>query len=184
MVYGRGYSSNQSNPKDHCFRTWRNMLKRCYSSEKKYEEYRRQGIVVCDEWLDFDVFKKWYKRNFYEIKDEEMHLDKDIIKHGNKIYCPEYCVFVPRTINMLFVKNKNIRNLLPIGVWKSGKKYISSCSVYGKDIAKSHNDPISAFEEYKQTKENYVKTIANQYRESIPESLYNAMMMFEVNIDD
>lgn len=184
MVYGKGYSDNQSNPNNPCFITWRNMLKRCYSREKEYEEYQRQGVSVCDEWLNFDVFKKWYERNYYEVGNEQMHIDKDILKHGNLVYCPEYCVFVPRTINMLFVRNKNERNGLPIGVYESENRFISCCSVFGKNVKKKHKDPISAFEEYKKVKENYVKTVANQYKDKIPENLYNAMMMFEVRIDD
>lgn len=184
MVYGKGNSRNQSDTTDPCFRTWRNMLKRCYSTEEKYEEYRRQGVSVCDEWLDFDVFKKWYKRNFYQVDSEEMQLDKDVLKHGNLIYCPEYCVFVPKSINMLFVRNKNARTELPIGVYKFKDKYRSSCSVFGKNVRKDFKDPISAFEEYKRVKEKYVKFMAEKYRNKIPENLYNAMMMFEVKIDD
>lgn len=184
MVYGKGYSDNQSNVKDPCFVTWRNMLKRCYSNEKKYEEYKRQGVTVCDEWLNFNTFKSWYDRNYYEVGDEQMQLDKDILKHGNLIYCPEFCVFVPRNINTLFIRSKNRRNGLPIGVSKRKYGYRSCCSVFGENIKSYHKDPISAFEEYKKVKENYVKSMANQYKDKIPENLYNAMMMFEVRIDD
>lgn len=184
MVYGKGNSSNSSNTNDKCFLTWRNMLKRCYSNEKKYEEYRRQGVSVCEEWLNFEIFQKWYERNYYEVEDEQMQLDKDILKHGNLVYCPEYCVFAPRTINMLFVRSKNKRNGLPIGVSVRKNKFQSCCSVFGENVKKYHSDPVSAFEEYKRVKEKYVKSVANQYKDKIPENLYNAMMMFEVKIDD
>lgn len=189
MVYGVGYSSTQvghySNPTDKCFLAWRNMLKRCYSNEEKYKNYRDQGISVCDEWFDFDVFEKWFNRNYYEVNDEVMNLDKDILKHGNKVYCPEYCIFVPQTINSIFIRSANRRGDLPIGVHRDRKgKYISSCSVYSKNIKSKHSDLISAFEKYKQVKESYIKEIAMKYRNVIPEQLYNAMMMFEVRISD
>lgn len=31
-----------------------------------------------------------------------MHLDKDIILEGNKVYSPEMCIIVPQSINELF----------------------------------------------------------------------------------
>lgn len=90
MVYGVGYCSRDkykySDTKDRCFLTWRNMLKRCYSIEQKYDNYREQEIEVCPEWHDFYNFKQWYDRNYYEVEGEKMHLDKDIITKGNKMY--------------------------------------------------------------------------------------------------
>lgn len=160
------------------------MLKRCYSSEKKYENYKEQGIVVCDEWLNFLTFKSWYDRNFYQVGNEQMNLDKDILCHGNKMYCPEYCIFVPKRINSLFVRAKNRRGSLPIGVHQKKGYFISSCSINGENVKNKHKDPMSAFLCYKEIKENHVKEIANQYKGKIPQRLYEAMIMFEVKIDD
>lgn len=190
MRYGVGYHSKNSkrygDTNDKCYLTWRNMLKRCYSTEAKYKNYRELGITVCDEWLDFSVFEKWFDRNYYEIPGEEMQLDKDIIHHGNTVYCPENCVFVPRSINAIFIKSQNRRGNLPIGVIYSErhKCYMSSCSVYGKNIRGRHKDIISAFERYKQIKEDYIKTVAKAYLGKIPDRLYAAMMNYEVRITD
>ena len=190
MLYGVGYCSTPTEEygktENKCYLTWRNMLKRCYSNESKYENYRKLGIVVCDEWLDFVVFKKWFDRNYYEIPGEEMQLDKDIINHGNTIYSPENCVFVPKKINALFIKSKNHRGDLPIGVSYSKQRrcYMSCCSVYGKNINHYHKDITSAFEKYKEIKEEYVRIMAQTYADKIPNRLYNAMMMFEVLITD
>lgn len=190
MKYGVGYCSRKSKTygdiNNKCYLTWRNMLKRCYSSEPKYENYRLLGITVCDEWLDYSVFEKWFERNYYEIPGEEMQLDKDIINHGNMVYCPENCVFVPRIINMLFVKSKNRRGNLPIGVYYNVRNhcYMSSCSVYGKNVRSKHKDIESAFEKYKEVKEDYIHAVAKSYYGEIPDRLYNAMMMYEVKITD
>ena len=61
-----------------------------------------------------------------------MHLDKDILIKGNKIYSPQTCCFVPENLNSLITKNDSIRNNLPIGVsWdKKKNKFISTCSIY------------------------------------------------------
>ena len=63
---------------------------------------------VYEGWHNFQNFAKWYEDNYYEIEEEQMHLDKDILVKGNKVYSPDTCVFVPETINGLFVKSNAI----------------------------------------------------------------------------
>lgn len=41
-----------------------------------------------------------------------MALDKDILNKGNKVYCPENCIFVPRRINNLFTKSNRVRGVI------------------------------------------------------------------------
>ena len=41
-----------------------------------------------------------------------------------------------------------------------------------------------AFEAYKKAKENYIKEVADEYKDKIPVELYKAMYAYEVNIDD
>ena len=47
-----------------------------------------------------------------------------------------------------------------------------------------YNTPEEAFQAYKQFKENYIKQVADEYKELIPEKLYNAMYEYEVKIED
>ena len=47
-----------------------------------------------------------------------------------------------------------------------------------------YNTPEEAFQAYKQFKENYIKQVADEYKELIPEKLYNAMYEYEVEIED
>ena len=46
------------------------------------------------------------------------------------------------------------------------------------------NTEIEAFNAYKQAKENYLKELANKWKSQIDERAYNALMNYEVNIDD
>ena len=170
---------------------WKAMLRRCYSA--KYQEKRPtyKGCYVCDDWLYYPNFKKWYEENYYKISNKTSHLDKDILIKGNKIYSPDTCIFVPNFINTLFVKNQNVRGELPIGVCfnKANKKYQASLSVFkdGKKTSKYLGcfDAVNeAFEVYKKAKEEYIKEVADEYKDKIPAKLYEAMYDYKVSIDD
>lgn len=169
------------------FDTWDSMLQRCYDSKckEKYPTYK--DCKVCEEWLNFQNFAQWYEENYYEIPGEKMNLDKDILIKNNKIYSPDTCVFVPQSINKLFIKSNISRGNYPIGVFynKKRKKYHSQCNVKGKHKHLEYYDtPEEAFQVYKQFKENHIKQIADQYMDLIPQSLYNAMINYEVEEDD
>ena len=109
------YKAWKNNKDTRVYKTWKSMLQRCYDEklQEKYPTYK--GCVVCDEWHNFQNFAKWYEDNYYEVCDEKMCLDKDILVKGNKIYSPETCIFVPQTINLLFNKNLNTRGDSVIG---------------------------------------------------------------------
>ncbi len=195
--YGIGYigegkykvKENGKNTK--CYDAWHDMLKRCYDEKlhKKHPTYK--DCEVYNKWLNFQNFAKWYYNNYYEIEGEKMHLDKDILYKGNKIYSPENCVFVPQRINVLFVKCNKLRGNYPIGVYyhKQTGKFIAQCSVYDYKERKAknlglYNTPEEAFKVYKQFKENYIKKVADLYKDKIPTKLYDAIYNYEVEITD
>ena len=191
-VYGVGFiGKGKFKPCDEngnltkCYITWEGMLERCYSSkcQEKYPTYK--GCTVCSEWHNFQVFAEWYYSHFYEIENERMALDKDILCKGNKMYSANTCVFVPSSINVLFVKRDKVRGNFPIGVNKYGNKFRARLN---KNYRKIHlgmfNTPEEAFLAYKKAKEEYIKQIAEKYKSQIPYELYQAMMNYEVEIDD
>lgn len=176
-------SENGKNTK--CYSTWLQMIRRCYS--KKYQEKHPsyKECEVCQEWHNFQVFAKWYYENYYKIDGEVMCLDKDILVKGNKVYSPETCVFVPNRINVLFIKSDSKRGNLPVGVHKHKNTYIAQMNVEGKMTHLGYFDvPHKAFLMYKLNKELALYIIANEYRDKIPNKLYNAMINYEVNEND
>ncbi len=175
------------------YQTWKGMLERCYSQKYQEKHPTYMGCKVCDEWLYYPNFKKWYDENYYEIEGQRMELDKDILVKNNKVYSPDSCVFVPNNINVLFTKNNKIRGKYPIGVHlhKQNNKYCALCGVFDIQIRKSkqkhlglYDTPKEAFQIYKITKEDNIKLIADFYKDSIPEKLYDAMYKYKVEIDD
>ena len=195
-VYGKGYvgegnyKSKTSDNTKHTnqYTKWKGMLERCYDPKYSIKNNTYIDCTVCDEWHNFQNFAEWYDNNYYEIDNEKMCLDKDILIKGNKIYSPDTCVFVPQSINKLFTKRDVRRGDLPIGAYykKQNKKYGAVCNI--KESVRKHlgyyDTPEEAFQAYKHFKENYIKQVANEYKDRIPEKLYYAMYEYEVEIDD
>lgn len=182
------YKSIYKNKKTKIYQVWQSMLQRCYDNklQEKYISY--VDCTVCDEWHNFQNFAEWFEENYYEIENEIMQLDKDILIKGNKIYSPDTCIFVPQSINELFTKRKNHRGKYPIGVRcdKKTKKFVSQCHTGKKsqEYLGFFNTELEAFKAYKEFKESYIKQVADEYKEKIPEKLYNAMYNYKVEIDD
>jgi hypothetical protein len=177
------YKSALNSKATNQYRCWINMLHRCYDNKLYKTHPTYINCIVCDKWLNFQNFAKWYDNNYYEIDGEEMCLDKDILLKGNKIYSPETCVFAPIRINGLF-KTNNVGDLPP-GISAYFKKYRVYC------YANDSNTYLGAFETveesfkvYKDYKENIIKLLADKYRDKIPQKLYDAMYKYEVEITD
>lgn len=167
------------------YSAWLNMLRRCYDARhtSKYPTYL--GCSVCEEWLMFSNFEKWYNENHRDSYD----LDKDIIKRGNKVYCPEYCAYVPKQINYLLGKNLWKRGAFPIGVsYKRDKgKFKAYMLVNRRQVHLGYYDtPDEAFNAYKTAKESHIKEMAEHFFQNgdIDKRVFDALMRYEVNIYD
>lgn len=107
------------------YQTWINMLKRCYSSSYQAIETTYIGCSVCEEWKRFSSFRRW----MVSQKWEGMQLDKDHAYPGNKIYGPEFCVFIPQALNLFLNDQRRQRGDWPVGVsWsRRDKKFKAQC---------------------------------------------------------
>ena len=173
------------------YKHWSSMIRRCYADNKNKFNPTYKDCSVCEEWHNFQNFGKWFDENYYTIENETMALDKDILVKGNKTYSPETCVVVPQRINSLFLKRNNSRGKYPIGTTynKRDKKYESCCHMYKNNRYTRHaignfDTPTEAFTAYKTFKEQYIKQVANEYKDKIPKKLYDAMYRYEVEITD
>lgn len=167
------------------------MLRRCY--DEKYHERQPTyiGCQVSERFLNFQNFGEWYEENYYEIEGEIMCLDKDILIKHNKLYSPETCIYVPQTINNLFVKCDKLRGESVIGTTPHHGKYMVRCQMINPKTSKSKNEYLGyyetqekAFEVYKYYKEKNIKMVADYFRKQIPDKLYDALYRYEVEITD
>ena len=193
IVYGVGYfgigefkSKDENGKQTKCYNTWKGIHERCYDPKYHKKQPTYENCKVCEEWNNYQNYAIWHIENYYEVGDERMELDKDILKKGNKVYSPDTCVFVPQSINVLFTKRNNERGEYPIGVYKKGNKFEAHLNKgIGKQIyLGSFNTPEEAFFAYKIAKEQYIKEVANEYKGKIDNRLYEALMNYEVEITD
>lgn len=100
---------------DPSYKARKNMFERAYKMDKTRPGYK--DVSVCDEWFVFTNFDKWFNDNYIE----GFVLDKDLVKQGNKVYCPEFCRFIPQKINtILSVSSRSKRqSLLGVHIRKS-----------------------------------------------------------------
>lgn len=73
--------------------SWYRMHQRAGNKDGHNPTYA--DVTVCERWNSYDNFfddmsNTWFKH---------AHLDKDIIKAGNRVYCKEYCKWVSKSEN-------------------------------------------------------------------------------------
>ena len=166
---------------------WNNMLMRCYSNTHKKKRPTYEGCEASDNFKSFEYFYEWCHKQI-GFNNEGWHLDKDLLVKGNKVYSEDTCVFIPQEINSLLVKRDNNRGENLIGVcWH--KKDNAFVAKVAKNKGKREylgffKTEIEAFNAYKVAKEAFVKEQAEKWKGKIDERAYNALINYEVNIDD
>lgn len=161
------------------YSTWNDMIVRCYKEKDRHLHPAYKDCIVCEEWLNFQIFTEWYHENYYEIDNGRMHLDKDILIENNKVYSPKTCIFVPQRINMLFASKPNKYNL-PSGISLTyNKKYHTN---YNGVYIGTYETLTEAMIYYNEEKIICIREIAEEYKSKIPKKLYDALYMFNGNI--
>ena len=166
---------------------WKNMLERCYSDTYQKKQPTYVGCEVSDKFKSYECFYEWCNEQV-GFGNKDWQLDKDLLIKSNKVYSEYSCVFIPRKINQVLVKRTASRGEHLIGIYwcKKGKAFVAQVN---KNKGKSEylgifKTEIEAFEAYKQAKESLVKEQAEKWKDKIDDRAYNALMNYEVEIDD
>ena len=169
------YQSDRKTAK--AYKIWQAMFRRL----KKRVEYN--DCCISEEWHYFSNFLKWFNENYIN----GYHLDKDVLKKGNRCYCSEYCSFIPPEINSLLTNRKNHRNALVGTVKTKSGKYQAHVNKKGISFFLGTFDTQqNAFNAYKTAKEAHIKQVAQEYYDAgkITKRVYDALMKYEVEITD
>ena len=172
------------------YELWTGIIDRAYNEKRRPKIPTYKDVIVCDEWHNFQNFAEWCEsQEFFGSKDDKgkvYALDKDTLSGGSKVYSPETCCFVPRAINNLFTKRGNARGSCLIGVTRSAEnKFLAQHNYFGgKKHLGSFGTEIEAFQAYKKAKESYIKVVAEIWKGKIDDKVYQALLNYEVSVND
>ena len=166
---------------------WVHMLQRCYSDSFKKKRPTYEGCEVSDNFKSYEYFYEWCQ-NQIGFGIQSFELDKDLLVKGNKVYSEDTSIFIPTEINSLLTKRTASRGEYLIGVhWNKRVNAFVARVNKGKgkrEYLGSFKTEIEAFNSYKKAKEAFVKDQANEWKSQIDPRAYNALMNYEVSIDD
>lgn len=177
--YSETYKIRSDGKKAPQYVAWENMLMRCYYPKtSRYAAYGGKGVKVCDDWLIYENFAKWFDDNYVD----GYHLDKDLLGDGT-LYSPENCCYIPQKLNGMFVvTTKNVGRPdkeLPTGVTRVRKAFVAKVNHEVPSYSKSHTSVEAAHRDYVVRKWNSVRDIATEmYRWcEITEKVYEAVLL-------
>jgi len=165
---------------------WNSMIKRCFSEKFKQKCPTYKDVTCSKEWLSMTKFiEDVSQMRGYGL--EGWDLDKDILQKGNKLYSKSTCCFVPHEVNSLLIKSDKARGEYPVGVCfhKTRGKFMASLAINGKvKFLGRFNTPEQAFQVYKRAKEVQIKAVAEKWKHLLDDRVFQALLAYEVNIDD
>lgn len=190
------YIEYKNKASSYAYKKYYMIKKRCKKSSEECYRY----TTMCEAWMnDPKSFVKWYLEHYYVVKGESMAVDKDLFGNGVNKYAPDHCCLLPQGLNTLLTnckrhysrkERKDYKNKLPLGVrMVKDKKNPEKYQYQGQITYTGDNRPTNlslwdteeeAFKEYKLEKQNDILRVANEYKEKIPEYIYDALLKVEV----
>lgn len=183
-VYGVGYigigkynvAKNESDDWKTRYSAWRNLIGRVYSEKTGYRHIPYIGCEVCKEWHNYQNFAEWYETHMYQVGTERMHIDKDIIVEGNKIYSPETCIIVPQSINEIFHTDlRKTKDLdLPYTIRRAANnRYSVTYRAKSLGIYDTVEECVDA---YMKAKREHIKNKVNELKDELPEYIQDILL--------
>lgn len=161
---------------------WRGIEGRVYTINESGNNrtYIENGVTVDERFKSYEFFYEWMKEQPNTCRGG-WHLDKDLL--SGTIYSPETCVFLPPEINiaMQYRDTRKRDSGMPVGVRKSGVSYTARLRKNDKERhLGSFPTPEAAYEAYCNAKEEWVRELAQDWKEELPESVYESLMVWKI----
>ena len=154
------------------YNVWSNMIRRCYMDDKNRRPVETPyiGCSVVDEWHKFSNFKRWMEKQDWKNNQ----LDKDLKVPGNKVYGPDTCIFIPKSINTLISEGRHSEFNLKKGLTIDHGKIRARIRKYGKlhQIGNFDNED-DAHQAWLVERKKYIIEVAENSRPDIQKLLLN-----------
>lgn len=160
---------------------WSHLLNRIYGKEKRLNRIY-SGCTVCEEWLFFENFSKWYNEQIGH--NLGYAIDKDLLGNG-KYYSPETCCLLPHKLNSMIVSRESKNRELPTGVKRSGKRFFAQALIGTAERKYIYLGNFDTQEEasnaYKAFRKKRIAETAQVYYDKgeLDERAYNALINFD-----
>ncbi len=171
---------------DPLYKKWNGMMQRCYNPKNKTNNPTYEACTSSETFRHFSKFKSWYYSQI-GCEQEGWHLDKDILIKGNKVYSEDTCCIVPPEINVALTNNKSVRGSFPQGVIYNSTKTRYRARIqrgYKWESLGTYDTPEEAFYAYKPVKEDYIKSLAEKWKDKIDPRVYESLMNWIIEITD
>jgi hypothetical protein len=180
-LYGVGYlgegkyTCHENGVLTNHYVAWASILCRCYYEKNRHLNSSYEGCGTIKEWHNLQYFSEWYYDNIYDVGNgERMHVDKDILFNGNKLYSPDTCIIVPQKINILFhTKEKKRDPDLPNAIHRCKTGYQSFYN--GKSLG-VFNSVESAVKAHDDTMRIHIKQLVDGYGTKLPDKVRNVLL--------
>lgn len=147
---------NMKRRNERLYELWKAIKNRCNGANY----YKKRGIKLCDEWLDYEVFEQWAMNNGYEDDLSLIRIDKALD------FTPDNCIF-----------SKEIKTIRGKNTWTDGvhvKSYSIKHNGYSWGYAitdydengKRKNIQKSAFDTEEEAKEAAEALLSEMFSES------------------
>ena len=159
---------------------WSNMLKRCYTESGT--------TTVCKEWLNYQVFAKWYNGELNRV--EEGYLVYNLIDTDATEYNPRTTTLIPTPIYMQLKRRTKYKSIhgLPTGVThqvdrnnRPTGRYSANLGIKYKRIRLGTFYSVEdAARAYREAKEKHVRELAHEYKSKLTPCVFEALMRWTV----
>ena len=178
LVLGKGINNIKGSSRTWQYNMWYNMLKRCYANNIGDPSY--VGCEVSEAFLTFSNFKYWL--DIIGKPPEGWCLDKDLLGNG-RLYSDSTCCFLPSIINLIFKKHicSNTGLLPGVSQQPGSGRFKAKRSMYGKTVCLgTYGTQEEAHQAYVLATENYVHTLADEYKDLLDVNVYDALKAYTI----
>lgn len=162
---GFGIIGTKYNPSSQAGTVWYGIVQRCL----------RGYADLYEEWQYLDNFGDWYYKNHY---GGDLHIDKDLLSGGGKLYSPNTCIMLPSKFNSMISKFRGAAGYIQ----RTKNSYQVRIKINGRPVVfGSYKDPETAHNVYRREKSKHVKSEALKayLAGEIPDNVYTALLEWE-----